>query len=145
MHVDRSPLGAVRSLVEAVNRGDMARVPAMFGPSPVIIEDIAPFRWDGPDAPGKWLKAMGVNAAATGMASIDMELGSPIQLASDADKAYIAIPGHLLMEGDGNRLEADGLLAFTLSLVDEEWLIDTLVWSGPAPLAVGSSGSKTNR
>lgn len=125
---------AITAMVDAVNRSDFGRAAAAFTAEPTIIEDIAPFRWHGPDAPSAWLAAMGDNAARLGVQSIAMDLGQPVNIVTSDNAAYAVFPGHLILATtqDGE-LRSRGTLTFVLAQRDNSWLIDTLVWSGPEP------------
>ena len=69
------PMAAMTGFTDAVNRNDMAGALTYLGPSPSIVDDLAPYRWQGPGAGGAWMAAMGANAQARGMTTINMKLG----------------------------------------------------------------------
>ena len=124
---------AIGKMVDAVNNGDFGEVIAAFGAEATIIEDIAPFRWQGPDAPSSWLTAMGENAARLDARAIVMELGRPVRVDVVGPAAYAVFPGALSLATASGKLLSNGTLTFTLERSDERWLIETLVWSGPEP------------
>jgi ketosteroid isomerase-like protein len=128
---------AVRAMVEAVNRGDMDAALAAFADNATIVEDIAPFRWQGPSAASDWLKAMAANAKRLGVEAIDLRLGAPMRIAVEGDGAYAVFPGRLTLTSGQMQLVADGGLTFTLRRSGDTWRIDCLTWSGsePAPAA----------
>ncbi|HEX6376260.1 MAG TPA: hypothetical protein VFZ91_11130 [Allosphingosinicella sp.] len=122
---------AVSAMVDAVNRGDFAAALAAFTETPVIVEDIAPFRWQGAGAPSAWLAAMGANAARLEARSIKMTLGQATRIDVEAGSAYALFPGGLSLATAKGDLVSKGILTLTLNEEDGLWLIDTLVWSGP--------------
>jgi hypothetical protein len=124
---------AITAMVDAVNRGEFGRAAAAFTAEPIIVEDIAPFRWHGPNAPSAWLAAMGDNASRLGVQSIVMDLGSAVNIVTSDNAAYAAFPGHLILVRKDGELRSSGILTFVLAQRDNSWLIDTLVWSGPEP------------
>jgi len=124
---------AVRAMVEAVNRGDMAAAVTAFADNATIVEDVAPFRWQGPSAASDWLTAMAANAKRLGVEAIDMRLGEPMRIVVDRDGAYAVFPGRLTLTTGQERLAANGGLTFTLRREEETWRIDSLTWSGPEP------------
>ena len=124
---------AVRAMVEAVNRGDMRAALAAFTECATIVEDIPPFRWQGPGAAAGWLTAMAANAARLGVDAIDLRLGEPMRIALEGEDAYALFPGILTLARGQAPLAANGQLTFTLRREGEDWRIDTLVWSGPEP------------
>ncbi len=123
----------VASMVDAVNRGDLAAATAAFTAEPVIVEDIPPFRWQGRSAVADWLAAMGDTALQLGVITVIMELGRQGRTEIAADRAYALFSGHLHMSLPGGELAANGQLTFVLEHGTSRWLIDTLVWSGGLP------------
>jgi len=124
---------ALHKMVVAVNEGDLQAVLAAFADSAVIIEDIPPYRWDGPGAVMAWLQAMGANAQRLGVTRITMELIASIRTEVDGSRAYSIQAGQLSLGAGGSELTADGQLTFTLVEQNDVWLIDSLVWSGSRP------------
>ena len=124
---------AVRAMVEAVNRGDIDAALAAFTDKATIVEDVAPYRWQGPSAASDWLTAMAANAKRLGVEAIDMRLGEPMRIEVEGDGAYAVFPGRLTLTTGKDRLAADGGLTLTLRLEGDAWRIDSLTWSGPEP------------
>ena len=128
-----APVMAVISrMTEAVNRGDMPTAFAAFTPSPTIVEDLAPYRWQGPGTPQAWVEGMGANAQAHGITTINMKLSPPTRIDVTGDRAYAIVPGRLSYAlKDGHSEHADGVITVLLQQVEADWKIDTLIWSGP--------------
>jgi ketosteroid isomerase-like protein len=135
MSDEAAVIDAVKDMVEAVNRGIFARAVSAFSENACAVEDISPFRWQGPSAAIDWLQAMGANAAKLNVSAILMKLEMAERVEVEANHAYVLVPGSLRMRGLESELRADGLLTFTLSRKEAGWLIDTLTWSGPHPAA----------
>jgi ketosteroid isomerase-like protein len=125
-------VAVINRMTDAVNKGEMATAFAAFTASPWIVEDGAPYHWQGPGAPQAWIAAMGANADAHGMTAIDMKLSAPSRVEVSGDQAYAVVPGRLSYTmKDGHSEHADGILTFTLAQSAAGWKIDSLVWSGP--------------
>ena len=125
-------LAAITRFTDAVNHGDASTAVAAFAPSPTVIDDLAPYRWQGPNAGGAWMAAMGANAQAKGMTLINMRLLAPSRIEVDGASAYAVVPGVLTYTfKDGHTEHADGVLTFTLQQAGGAWKIDTLTWTGP--------------
>ena len=101
MEEKSAALAAVRGMVDAVNQADFATAIAAFTDTPVIVEDIAPFIWQGADAPSDWLSAMGANAARLNVQSVMMVLEQPTRVEVDAEAAYAVFPGELRLAAVG--------------------------------------------
>jgi ketosteroid isomerase-like protein len=124
---------AVRSMVDAVNSGDVASALAAFSDTPIIVEDIAPYMWRGAGAASAWLSAMAANTERLNVESVLMTLEQPARVEMDEDAAYTLFPGQLSLAAAGIDLVAQGMLTLTLRRTGDRWLIDSLVWSGPEP------------
>ncbi|MFL5296978.1 MAG: YybH family protein [Phenylobacterium sp.] len=129
---DPAVMATITRMTDAVNRGDAPTAFAAFTPAPMIIEDLAPYRWQGPGTPQAWLAGMAANAQAHGITTINMKLSPPTRVEVTEDHAYAIVPGRLsYVLKDGHSEHADGLITFLLLRGAGEWKIDSLVWSGP--------------
>ena len=135
-HLEGDISAAIAAMVDAVNKGEFAVASAHFASEVVIVEDLAPFRWQGPDAVSHWLAAMGANAARLDLRAITMTLVRTVRMMIENDRAYAVCLGELEYTTASGKLTALGHLTFTLAKRGR-WLIETLVWSGPetAPVA----------
>jgi ketosteroid isomerase-like protein len=123
---------AINHFTEAVNHGDMAGALGDLGPAPTIVDDLAPYRWQGAGAGGAWMAAMGANAQAAGMTVISMRIAKASRIEVSGANAYAVVPGVLTFTfKDGHSEHADGLLTFALQRAGEAWKIDALTWTGP--------------
>jgi ketosteroid isomerase-like protein len=122
---------SIADFVDAVNKGDQARAIAHFSDDVTIIEDLAPFRWDGPNAGPEWMLAMWENAQRNNVSAIMMKISPPTRIEIEGGAAYAVVPGLLTYEGVESALRSDGLLTFSLKASGEQWLINGLTWSGP--------------
>lgn len=126
-------MATITRMTDAVNRGDMPTAFTAFTASPSIVEDGAPYRWEGEGAPKAWIESMGANAKVHGMTAIDMRLAPATRIEVSEDRAYALVPGRLSYTmRDGHSEHADGALTFTLQRTGAEWKIESMVWSGPA-------------
>jgi len=122
---------SIADFVDAVNRGDQPGAIAHLSDDVTIIEDLAPFRWSGPNAGQEWMLAMWGNSQRSGISAILMEIAAPMRLELDASAAYAVVPGVLSYKRPASTLSAEGFLTFSLRLSEGQWLINGLVWSGP--------------
>jgi ketosteroid isomerase-like protein len=129
----RDVAGSIDRFVNAVNEGNYKAALEHFTPDATIIEDIPPYRWQGPQAGSRWMAAMGENAARSGITSIVMQLGDATRVEVDADNAYAVYSAILILSGNALRLQSGGCLTFTLQRAETGWLISALAWGGPAP------------
>ena len=126
-------MSTITRMTTAVNQGEMPTAFAAFTANSAIVDDLAPYRWQGAGAAQAWIGAMGANAQAHGVTGIDMQLSPATRVEVADDRAYALVPGRLTFTmKDGHKERADGLLTFTLQRTGTEWKIDAMAWSGPA-------------
>jgi ketosteroid isomerase-like protein len=121
---------SVTAFVQAVNVGDEKAALAHLTHDVSIIEDLAPYHWQGPRAGAQWMEAMFRNGQRMGMSEIQMNLGEPTRLELNADRAYEIIPGVVTLKGRGGNLRESGSLTFALRKVGPVWKIAAFSWSG---------------
>ena len=125
---------AIAEFVDAVNEGDRDAALARLTDDVSIIEDLAPYRWQGPNAGSEWLEAMAENARRNAITSISMNLRNATRVEVAGDHAYAIVQG-VLTYGGGSPRQADGLLTFALIRQDSSWMIRSFAWTGPEAVA----------
>lgn len=135
----------IARFVDAVNCGDQAGAIGCFATDATIVEDIAPFRWQGADACARWMAAMWENAQRMELTGVTMELGPATRIAVDGDFAYALFAGTLRLMAPDGELRSDGQLTFALDAGGNGWRIGAMTWSGPSPEARGETFPDTPR
>ena len=105
----------VTDFVGEVNSGKFETALARFSNNATIVEDIAPFMWQGPQAGSEWLAAMATNAERLGVTSVAMELGEALRIEVDEGAAYAIFAGTVQLERADRTLREPGLLTFALA------------------------------
>lgn len=123
----------VSTFVDEVNSGKIEAALARFSSDATILEDIAPFKWQGPHAGSQWLTAMAANAQRLGVISVVMDLGEPQRVEVEGHAAYAVFAGTVLLERNDMTLREPGLLTFALERHSGQWLITALTWTGKRP------------
>ena len=123
----------VFDFVDEVNTGKIEAALARFSVDAAIMEDIPPFKWQGPDAGSQWLSAMAANADRLGVTSVLMELGDAHRIEVEGPWAYAIFAGTVQLEQPNRTLREPGLLTFTFDGGTGHWLITGLTWSGDRP------------
>lgn len=75
--IELGPLAAVRSFVEAFNRGDVDLMQAACSEACAIIDDLPPHQWMGPGATTSWYRDMTTMAAEYDMSDWSVTLDEP--------------------------------------------------------------------
>ena len=123
----------VTDFVDEVNSGKVEKALARFSNNATIIEDIAPFTWQGPHAGSQWLAAMAANAKRLGVTSVVMELGEAHRIEVEERAAYAIFAGTVQLERANGTLQEPGLLTFALARDLDQWLIAAMTWTGERP------------
>ena len=123
-------ISVLRRFIDDVNSGNGEAALGRLTEDVCIVEDIAPFRWTGPQAGGQWLGAMGTNAQRLGITAITMTPGDPRRTEVEGDHGYCIMPGRVTLEGPDTTLYEDGLLTFAMRLEREQWKISAMTWTG---------------
>ena len=115
---------------DLVNQGDAPAAVAYFLPDASIVEDLAPYSWQGPAAGMQWLQAMNANAERSGIGSVNMRFLPATTVQISGARAYAVIPGDLTYTfKNGTVQHAQGHVTFALQKVAASWRIETLTWT----------------
>lgn len=123
----------VSTFVDEVNSGRIEAALARFTGDVTIVEDLAPYRWQGPDAGAQWLTAMANNAERLGVTAVVMDLGTPQRIEVEGATGYAIFDGTVLLKRIDQTLREAGLLTFALERHADQWLIAALTWTGERP------------
>lgn len=124
-----SVLSVMRAVAGAWNEG---RTPPSnyFEPSLTVVDNTAPYVFQGPDAVADWIKAYresqpkGSEAAKT-----SLQLLPPKTLAVNSAHAYVAVPAKWTVQLNGRAEVSYGTITATLNRRDQDWRIGTWTWT----------------
>ena len=120
----------ISEFVAHVNSGTIDAALACFTRDPTIIEDIAPYKWQGSGAGERWLAAMAANAERLSVNAVVMQLGKAERIEIEGSAAYAIFGGTVLLKQMDKALQEAGLLTFALERQSDRWLIAGLTWTG---------------
>lgn len=123
-------VSAIADFVKVVNRGDQNDALARLTKDVSIMEDLAPYRWQGPTAGAEWMLAMYENAQRNAIIGIFMQLGRATRVEVEGTHAYAIVEGHLTYNGV-RLLHSHGTLTFALVKEERGWMISSFAWTGP--------------
>ncbi len=101
----------IRQFIDAFNRGDTKAAMATYAKGDIqIIDEFAPHRWFGPNAPHDWAAEYDKHAQTTGVTDGQVTYGPPTRIEIEGDVAYVVMPTAYLYKerGDGGRGPGDG-------------------------------------
>jgi hypothetical protein len=125
-------MSRVQRAIDAAN-GDLNAVPTSnFMPSVVIVDDLAPYLFQGPSADtlADWGRAYAADSEKNDITDFSMTLLKPKRLRVSGDRAYIAVPAVYSFRRRHEPTRMRGTITATLERVDQKWLIATWSWTG---------------
>ena len=119
---------AIETLLDGFNKKDAALFSSAFTADAVVVDGMAPYRWTGPNSPGRWFADAEKWAHELGVA--DESLGGQKVLHAEVvgAHAYVALSATLSFKLKGQPHSRPGILTFTLANQDGEWKIDAQAW-----------------
>lgn len=125
------PPAMIQTLIDAhingFNAQDTDLFVSVFGPTAIIIDGIAPFRWLHPNAPANWLADVQKWREDLGVTyeHLDYKLGF---WTVEGSSAYAVILATLTMTMHGHSVARTGTLAYTFQNRDGVWKIEAQAW-----------------
>ena len=126
----------IHQFIDGFNRGDVKSAYAAYATGDIIIVDeFAPHRWVGPNAPQAWAADYDKHAQATGVSGGTVKYGPPTRTEIEGDVAYVIIPTTYIYKQHGQPLTEEGQMTFVLHVEASGWKISSWTWSGVKPHA----------
>jgi hypothetical protein len=112
------------------NAGDSKTAVALCAPHAIIIDDFAPFVWQGSNTCEDWLNALVAYDKKMGIANEKVTLGKPWHLTVTGDRAYIVLPTTYTYTQKGKPVTESGA-AWTMAMQKSSagWLITGWSWA----------------
>jgi ketosteroid isomerase-like protein len=85
-------LGRVRQFIDAFNKGDAKAAVAICADSASVIDDFAPYTWQGAGACERWAGDFDADARNNGIEPLKVTLGKPRHVDVAGDHAYVVVP-----------------------------------------------------
>lgn len=126
----------IRQFIDGFNTGDTKSVYAAYASGDVmIVDEFAPHRWYGANAPQAWVGDYEKHAQATGVSDGQVKYGPPTRTEIEGDVAYVIIPCTYLYKEHGKSMIEKGEMTFVLQNQAGAWKINAWTWSGEKPHA----------
>jgi ketosteroid isomerase-like protein len=121
----------IHQFIDGVGKGDMASVKAAHVASPVIIDNVAPHIWSGPNAFDTFLTALVASESASGKSDAALAIGPVITETINGDNAYVVVPSTYTFKQKGQTLRETGTMTFVLAKQTSGWKIASWTWTSP--------------
>lgn len=123
-------MATVKQFIDGFNSGDVDSAIAACAPETDIIDDFAPYLWDGEGACDAWVNDYDVWAKANGVSGGVVTAKTPKHVDVVGDDAYVVLPVSYEYMMKGKKVsEPNSLLTVVLQRSDEGWRIAGWAWS----------------
>ncbi len=129
---ESSVVHRMQETIDAANKNvDPAPLAANFAPSVVLVDDLAPFVFEGSasEALSAWLTAYGADSDKNQVTDFSMRLLKPRRVEVTRDRAYVILPAIYRFKQHNKPAQERGVITATLVRIDSKWLIVTWSWA----------------
>jgi hypothetical protein len=99
----------------------------------VILDEVTPHVWSGPNAVAMWLKDLGAHDTKDGVTDGIVNLSKPLVETSNGTTGYVVAPAEYRYEQRGKAMRETATMTFALKNVGGTWLISGWSWNGTVP------------
>ena len=130
-------MAPIRHFNENFSKGD---VKSTLSPSGMtIIDEIAPYVWEGPTAFDSWVKAYSSFEKEQGITDDGYTMGKPTRVVASGDRGYVALPVVYTFTQKGVAMRETAHMAYTLQKGAGGWQITGFTWVGGTQKPVSSA------
>jgi hypothetical protein len=128
----------ITTFIEAFNKGDLATAAATHaaGADLVILDEVSPYLWRGPQALKLWAADLDADAKKKGITEPKVTLGAVTRVEMTGADAYVVVPAVYTFKEKGAPMREAAQMTFTLKRGPSGWLIHGWAWTGPKPSKV---------
>jgi ketosteroid isomerase-like protein len=138
---DADVMGPIHKFIDSFDKGDGAAAAAAYasGSDLVIVDEVPPFVWHGPNAFQAWSSALEAESKKAGITAAKVTLGGPARVERDGDQAYVVVPATYTFTQGGKAMREAAHMTFVLKKdAGGAWLIHGWTWTGPKAAAAAS-------
>ena len=122
-------IAAVQKANDSFNRGNKQAWLATCGAEAIIIDNFAPYMWEGTSACSDYWDANDADSKKNGISDEVVTLGKPWHTEITADRAYVVVPTVDRYKQKGKPVTRSGSVwTFTLQKVAAGWLVTGMAW-----------------
>ena len=130
--MQNEPPSEIKALIDTVLEGFNSKNASLyesaFDGEVVIIDGIAPYRWTGPNAQGRWFADAEKWAHELGVANENIAYDSVVHAQVDGTQAYAVLSATPSFALKGQRASRRGILTFTFGKHGDKWRIESQAW-----------------
>ena len=130
MQSSREMMAPIEALARFMATGDETGLAGAFvAADAVIVENFAPFLFEGPDAFELWRSGLGSHRQVDELTELEWRFGPAQDVAVEGDVAYFVLPTTWTGKTHGRPFSEDGGWAFVLVRTEDRWRIRSYAWA----------------
>ena len=119
----------IDTVLSGFNSKDSARYTSAFGGDAIVIDGIAPYRWTGPNAPGRWFSDAEKWVHEFGVENETIVCDQIFHAAVVGSNAYVVLSATLSFTlKAGQSGSRPRILTFTFAKQGDEWKVQSQAW-----------------
>ena len=122
-------LASVKQLADTQNKGDMKSFVALCAAQAVIVDEFAPFVWQGATACSDWWNANDANNKQIDSTDGVLTYGKPSHLTVSGDRAHVVLPAKFTDKEKGKKVVESAVWAVTLQKGAAGWNMIESTWA----------------
>lgn len=126
------PMDAVHKFLDSFNSGDIDGAAATQTNDVAIVDEFAPFQWQGDGAFKRWFDRLTQHDTAGGVTDGHMAMGNTIREEVSGDRAYVVVATVYTFKQNGAAMRAPAQMTFALTKGDAGWRISAWTYSAPS-------------
>jgi ketosteroid isomerase-like protein len=124
----------IHQFIDNFNKGDAAAAAASHATTGlVIIDEVPPYQWQGPDAFKAWGEALAAYDKSKGITDEFVKLGEITRTEVTGDRAYVITDAVYKFKQNGVAMKERAQMTYTMQKTSGGWLITSWTWTGPTP------------
>ncbi len=124
----------VVQFIDSFNKGDVNAAAATHTEKGiVIIDEVAPYLWQGHDSFKNWLDDLGKHDKARGITEGKVTLGTVTRVEVEGDHAYVVYPSAYTFKQKGVAMKEAAQMTFAMRKTESGWRINGWSFTGPTP------------
>ena len=123
-------MAVVNQFLAGFNKGDTKAALATCAPQTAIIDEFAPYVWQGATACSDWANDFDADAKKNGITEPKVAAGKPRHVDVVGDRAYVVMPADFKFKLKGKATAEKGsIFTVTLQKLAEGWRITGWAWA----------------
>jgi hypothetical protein len=123
-------LATVKKFDTAFNASDSKTAFALCSADTIILDDFAPYVWQGPNTCPTWLNALVAYDKTVGITDEKVTIGAPWRVSVAEDRGYVVVPATYTHKTHGKPVvESGAVWTMALKKTSSGWVITGWAWA----------------